>query len=475
MSPSSMMYKVTCKTLSLFVLALVCMTTFVGCALFRPLDPIDSRLYASGTAYTYQPLNPTSVWIEDPTPEEEEKYGYKDADETSFKFNKALLRDLDTETVRIALNSFSGNANFNAGIVGISSKGQSYVLIVDYIKYITSSKLIDTKYIPTNAQELGVEKSFKGAVPIYTGIGLRIRAEFKALKSGLNIAGLPAIAVAASSNGVSGRLTVQTLGITGPEVTGLMPLISDISVASIQSAVQAVAAIKAKIYEESTVVYPKIVAFESPERDPALIRAITGFLYASKVCITPILIERPHDPKNEKIVWIKWFSCAKDDTEVIGFGEAKAISTIKTNMLKGGTKAQESFGKKSLGAIGDTVGNRFTFAFAATKGAKGVEGQMFLRDHDLNLTVSTEIVKLESHPKRRDVVGVKARGLNYIVRIRGPKGSAVVNGKPQPGWEVRAWMFDGDKDVVCITLKNPDGKTAYNWVGFLSAGDVKTK
>ena len=162
--------------------------------------------------------------------------------------------------------------------------------------------------------------------------------------------------------------------------------------------------------------------------------------------------------------------------EIIGFGEAKAITSIKTNMLEGGVKAQKSYGKTSLGAIGDTVGNRFTFAFGATKGANGkVEGQMFLRDHDLNLTVSSNMVKLHPHPKRRDVVGVKARGLNYIARIRGPKGSAVVNGKPQPGWEFRAWMFDGDKDVVCITLKDPDGKTAYNWVGYLSSGDVKTK
>ncbi len=162
--------------------------------------------------------------------------------------------------------------------------------------------------------------------------------------------------------------------------------------------------------------------------------------------------------------------------EIIGFGEGKAVPSITVNEVKGGTYEQKSFGKKSLGAIGDTVGNRFSFAFGATKGAKGkVEGQMFLRDHDLNLTVSTEIVKMHPHPKRRDVVGVKARGLNYIARIRGPKGSAVVNGKPQPGWEFRAWMFDGDKDVVCITLKDPDGKTAYNWVGYLSTGDVKTE
>jgi len=162
--------------------------------------------------------------------------------------------------------------------------------------------------------------------------------------------------------------------------------------------------------------------------------------------------------------------------EITGFGESKAITTLKTNMVKGGVKAQKSAGKKALGAIGDTVGNRFTFAFGATKDTNGkVQGQLFVRDHDLNLTVSTDIAILEFHPKRRDVAGVNARGLNRLVRIRGAIGSAFVNGKPQPGWEFRAWGFDGNKGAVCITLRNPDGKAVYNWVGYLPPGNVKTK
>ncbi len=162
--------------------------------------------------------------------------------------------------------------------------------------------------------------------------------------------------------------------------------------------------------------------------------------------------------------------------EISGFGEAEAITTIETTMVDGGVKAQKSSGNISLGAIGDTVGNRFSFAFGAARDAEGhVEGQLFLRDHDLDLTISTDIAILEPHPKRRAVVGVEARGLNYIARIRGPKGSAVVNGKPRPGWEFRMWAFDGEKDAVCITLKNPDGENVYNWVGTLSSGEVTTK
>jgi len=305
---------VTYKTFLLFVLALAWVSAFVGCAPI-PLDPIINV-----AAYTYQPLNPTTVWIRDPSKEEIKK-GYLDADETSYEFNKALLRDLDTETVRVALTTLEGNINVNSGVVGTSVKGQSYELIVDYIKYITSGMDINSVYTSTNAKGKDEEKCFVGTVPMYTGIGLRIRAEFKALETDLNISGLPAIAVAASSNGISGRLTVQTLGITGPEVTGLMPLLSDISVTSIQSAVQAVGAIKAKIYEESTTVYPKIVAFESPERDPALIRAITEVMYASEEWICPTVITNPQDP-NETILWIDWFTsgpeeedCQEDDQE----------------------------------------------------------------------------------------------------------------------------------------------------------------
>ena len=161
--------------------------------------------------------------------------------------------------------------------------------------------------------------------------------------------------------------------------------------------------------------------------------------------------------------------------EVIGFGEYKTLPFVTLNKLKGGTHANKSFGKKSVGAIGDTVGNRISVAFGATKNAKGnVQGQMFLRDHDLNVTISTNVVKLVPHPEHRDVVGVKAHGLNYIVRIESSKTSVILNGKPHDGY-FKMFMLDGDKDQVCATLRNSDNKKIYQWVGFMSSGDVKTK
>jgi hypothetical protein len=163
--------------------------------------------------------------------------------------------------------------------------------------------------------------------------------------------------------------------------------------------------------------------------------------------------------------------------EVQGFGEAEAEAVIKFHQVKGGVKDVKSFGKIPLGAIGDTVGNSFTFAFGAIKDANGkVQGQIFVRDHTLNMTVSGDVAGLTPHPKHRSPVGIKARGLNYGVKLTGSKTSVVVNGETKPGWYLNAGpTFDGEKDIVCFGLYDPTGKKPYQWQGVPSAGDVRTK
>ncbi len=101
----------------------------------------------------------------------------------------------------------------------------------------------------------------------------------------------------------------------------------------------------------------------------------------------------------------------------------------------------------------------------------------------MNMTISSNIAKWEPHPVFHDPVGIKAKGLNYVARIKSTTSSVFVNGMPWPGWEFRTFMFDGDKDTVCITLRNPDldqgtsskVRNVYNWAGYVTSGDVKTK
>jgi hypothetical protein len=282
----------------------VAVVVTTGCALNaqKPVDPIRSEFYASGSVYLYQPLNPTTIWVRDPVKLEE---GETNADITSSEFKNALLRDLDTETLRISLSKIGGNASTTIAVVGASVKGESYILTLDYIKYFTHNKKVTTKYDLVQPNRTTDQRTFAGNVPIYKGVGVRIRAEFTALETGLNISGLPALSIAANANRISGRLTVQTLGLTGPQITGLMPIISDISVASIQNAVQAVAAIKAKLYEDSTVAYPKIVGFEAPASQLDAIPAITEFLYGLDEEVVARVSPNPMK-KGQQILWLSW-------------------------------------------------------------------------------------------------------------------------------------------------------------------------
>src|SRR5205085_6951967 len=116
-----------------------------ACAARKPIETFDSRMYDSGTAFVYQPLNPTTIWIGDPK-DLDAKAGESVADATSAAFGEALLRDLDTETVRISLTKTSGSLSATAVIGGTSVKGESYVLIADYIKYFASTLDFDFSY-----------------------------------------------------------------------------------------------------------------------------------------------------------------------------------------------------------------------------------------------------------------------------------------------------------------------------------------
>ena len=101
-------------------------------------------------------------------------------------------------------------------VAGVSVKGESYVLIIDYIKYFTSDTRVDIQYqLPGNTG--AGAKEIKGNIPIYSGIGVRIRAEFTALASNLNISGLPGLAAAASANQIVGRIWLVPVG--GIDVT----------------------------------------------------------------------------------------------------------------------------------------------------------------------------------------------------------------------------------------------------------------
>ena len=170
---------------------------------------------------------------------------------------------------------------------------------------------------------------------------------------------------------------------------------------------------------------------------------------------------------------------AGDPIRIHGFGEATAAPFVTYNELAGSTKDVESFGRTSLGAAGDTVGNRITFTFGAASDAEGwVHGQMSVIDHTLNLWITSDVAVLVSHPEHGAPVGFEGDEVGSF-KMASSTTSVVVNGEPRPGWTlVNSPVFDGHlgpDNTVCFELINPDGKKVYQWSANISAGHVKAR
>jgi hypothetical protein len=96
-------------------------------------------------------------------------------------------------------------------------------------------------------------------VPVYIGVGLRLTANVYVKKGNVDLGSLFALGLAAKSEKVSGTLVIQTLGVSGPEISGLIPMPGEISESTIQNAILSLASIKAKMYDPKTDISPRVV------------------------------------------------------------------------------------------------------------------------------------------------------------------------------------------------------------------------
>lgn len=125
----------------------------------------------------------------------------------------------------------------------------------------------------SNAQTASINTS----IPVYIGIGMRVRADITLLEQGGSIeisqlGDLVGLGLAARNNQITGTLLVQTLGISGPDVSPYIPAPSEINATTISNAMQAIATIKSKMYTATesqptksippVVITPAIIAFD---------------------------------------------------------------------------------------------------------------------------------------------------------------------------------------------------------------------
>jgi hypothetical protein len=158
---------------------------------------------------------------------------------------RALLPNQTSTMVAYRVDE-SGKATFlNASSIG--SKGH-YRVVMDYAWYRTDPLLSSHDSTQIGMQEVGV--------------GLRIKAEIQTLKANLDLGSLIALGFEARAKRISGRLEVHALGMSSPDLTTLFPMPSTIDETAIQKALEALAAIKAKLGDSATKLTPQVIAIK---------------------------------------------------------------------------------------------------------------------------------------------------------------------------------------------------------------------
>ena len=156
-----------------------------------------------------------------------------------------LLAEFPNDAVSVAVREVKQGVSIAYGPAILSSKGSTYEVKVDYIKYRTK------KY--DDSDEI-----------VREGFGVRMIASVTTNEDNVDLGSLYALGVAAENSKLSGTLTMETMGISGETITPLIPIPSKIDVSTIQNVLQAAAAIKSKMYDESkgVTVRPQVLSFK---------------------------------------------------------------------------------------------------------------------------------------------------------------------------------------------------------------------
>ena len=252
------------------------------------------------SGYTYVPIDPFPV----------DQVDSDSCRERKAKAEGELLRSLPDNAVRMLVEQLDVGGKLTYGASQVGSKHEKYRITVDYINADTInvpvwiSRKIQTidggeKQVPllANANKLSgtgpdsigllIEdsdryevrrkpKDYAGEkpigfeefnIPVYIGIGLRVSANVNIIGSSANISGIGVIGAEAEANKISGSLVVQTLGVNGKSISAALPIQSELNRTTAQNAIVAVGSIKALLYEDDTVVFPRVVGLYLPFRD----------------------------------------------------------------------------------------------------------------------------------------------------------------------------------------------------------------
>ncbi|MCA8940250.1 MAG: hypothetical protein KDB07_10590, partial [Planctomycetes bacterium] len=159
--------------------------------------------------------------------------------------SQEILNLLYNTTITKTTYRLSGEADAKYLTATASVKGAVYRTTYDYGWY---------------REEVGSDVGFEVFERVRVGVGVRVELEYEILDAKADLNGLMAFGLDAKSGYVKGRLQVDILGVTSPEIRALSFGNADIDETSIQKVFEAIAAVRAHMSKENVTVQPQLLA-----------------------------------------------------------------------------------------------------------------------------------------------------------------------------------------------------------------------
>lgn len=208
------------------------------------------------------------------------------------------LLPLEQSVVTILKTTAEGNVGFTSA--KFTAEAGRYKILLDYIKFRDET-----------LRNSG--KSYR------VGVGIRITADVTTSKANLDLGSLFAIGMQAKQGNLSGQIEVLKIGIDSSKISILMPPPMEINDSSMQNALQAVAAIRAKLYDSDTKLTPHMIAEKAEPSDGP---------------------ENEGGDKN-KVVLNSYFSDLDGKKEYVSSNGVVEFKTAKDNSLRGATTVND--------------------------------------------------------------------------------------------------------------------------------------
>jgi hypothetical protein len=225
--------------------AVTMLTILTGCASISPPPGIEAAVSSIAKPPGYTESGPifvsieprSSAWFEKETSAGNRKYYWDDLKNSEANANLPLERSF------VSVLKVDGSAN--AGFVSskYSAEAGRYRTTLDYAKFRDDA--------------MG-EKD----IPVRVGVGIRIVADITTVKSDIDLGSIFAIAFAAKAGYLKGQIEVLKIGLDSPSLSLVLPPPTEINDTSLQNALQAVASIRAKLYDSDTKLTPHILAVQ---------------------------------------------------------------------------------------------------------------------------------------------------------------------------------------------------------------------